>query len=40
MGVLEEVERFFTAKAEEGESLAVEADGEMPGYPEGALVCD
>ncbi len=40
MGVLEEVERFFTAKAEAGESLAVEADGEMPGYPEGALVCD
>jgi tRNA-dihydrouridine synthase B len=40
MGVLEEVERFFTAKAEDGESLAVEADGEMPGYPEGALMCD
>ena len=40
MGVLEEVERFFTTKADDGVGLAVEADEEMPGYPEGALVCD
>ena len=40
MGVLEEVERFFTTKADDGVGLAVEADEETPGYPEGALVCD
>jgi tRNA-dihydrouridine synthase len=40
-GVLEEVERFFTARKEEGAGLVAESGkGEMPEFPEGALTCD
>ena len=41
VGVLEEVERFFTSKSEdEGAAVGESSDGEMPAFPEGALVCD